>query len=406
LSSYLQRRLVDPEVKQRIEDRAAGNFQYASTVLDALAAGEIDAAELDELPRRLEVFYYRRAVQRFPTAAAYRPARTVLEVLAAARGGLTAAQLAAVTGLGVDELPSVLDAVGCFAAAPSGVWRIVHQSIADRLISQDAKEFRIDVAADRDPPRVLPEWKSNRDLRAERMSSPSAGRGHVDDAAAVIRDGCSVRNDVVGGARLDGGDTGALTAALIAARGSAHRRLGAHPENTWHGGVASAIIAAPAGAFHPATSSVFATVSARPASRPPESQRAVRGDPPPGAGSRSSVAQPTRQTRACGACSPRCWCASGCASAKGGAFGKNRRRESAHRWRSRYCHRPELLGRCRWRSGRSSPNARGFRPAGRCGRVCSTGCRVRWPADCGVSSFVCARAPAVSGCGGNRLSAV
>lgn len=66
LSSYLQRRLVDPEVKQRIEDRAAGNFQYASTVLDALAAGEIDAAELDALPRRLEVFYYRRAVQRFP----------------------------------------------------------------------------------------------------------------------------------------------------------------------------------------------------------------------------------------------------------------------------------------------------------------------------------------------------
>ena len=249
LSSYLQRRLVDPEVKQRIEDRAAGNFQYASTVLDALAAGEIDAAELDALPRRLEVFYYRRAVQRFPTAAAYRPARTVLEVLAAARGGLTAAQLAAVTGLGVDELPSVLDAVGCFAAAPSGVWRIVHQSIADWLISQDAKEFRIDVAAGRD--RLLAfcrKWKSNRDPYAlTHVVTHLLDAGHVDDAAAVIRDGLfELRNDVVGEPRLDGEDTRALTAALIAARDQARIVALARTANTWQrDGVASAMVAAP-----------------------------------------------------------------------------------------------------------------------------------------------------------------
>jgi hypothetical protein len=144
----------------------------------------------------------------------------VLEVLAAARGGLTAAQLAAVTGLGVDELPSVLDAVGCFAAAPSGVWRIVHQSIADWLISQDAKEFRIDVAAGRD--RLLEfcrKWKSNRDPYAlTHVVTHLLDAGHVDDAAAVIRDGLfEVRNDVVGEPRLDGEDTRALTAALIAA---------------------------------------------------------------------------------------------------------------------------------------------------------------------------------------------
>ena len=146
--------------------------------------------------------------------------------MAAARGGLTAAQLAAVTGLGVDELPSVLDAVGCFAAAPSGVWRIVHQSIADWLISQDAKEFRIDVAAGRD--RLLAfcrKWKSNRDPYAlTHVVTHLLDAGHVDDAAGVIRDGLfELRNDVVGEPRLDGEDTRALTAVSTATTMAARR---------------------------------------------------------------------------------------------------------------------------------------------------------------------------------------
>ena len=178
LSSYLQRRLVDPEVKQRIEDRAAGNFQYASTVLDALAAGEIDAAELDALPRRLEVFYYRRAVQRFPTAAAYpagqdgargvggSPRRS--DRRTAGRGHRARRRRAAV-GARRGRL---------FRSGP--VRRVAHSAPVDRGLADSAGRQGVSHRRGRRPgsaPRVLPEMEVEpRSVRADACRHPSAGR--------------------------------------------------------------------------------------------------------------------------------------------------------------------------------------------------------------------------------------
>ena len=94
-------------------------------------------------------------------------------------------------------------------------------------------------------------WKSNRDPYAlTHVVTHLLDAGHVDDAAAVIRDGLfEVRNDVVGEPRLDGEDTRALTAALIAARDKARIVALARTANTWQrDGVASAMVAAPADA--------------------------------------------------------------------------------------------------------------------------------------------------------------
>jgi hypothetical protein len=262
LSLFLARRLADPALQRTvgpaqvdaarglIAERACGNFQYAANVLDALASGELEPADLTGLPHSLEVFYYRRAVQRFPDFASYRAPRTVLETLASARAGLTAAQLGAITGLRDDELSPTLDTIGCFAGADAQAWRIAHQSVTDWLVSDDAREFRIDMLAARQ--RILAYcegWAAHRDPYAlTHVIAHLLDAGRVDDAvAAVIRDNLfGVRRSVVGEPRLDAEDTRLLTTALIAARNRAGIVGLACTANTWRrDGVASALQAAP-----------------------------------------------------------------------------------------------------------------------------------------------------------------
>lgn len=262
VSSYLTRRLAEPAVQRRmgpeevdaarrlISDRAGGSFQYAASVFDALASGEIAPAELARLPRTLEVFYYRRAVQRFPDLGAYGLARSALEVLAAARGELTAARLGAITGLRDDELAPVLDAIGCFAGAHADRWRIAHQSITDWLVSEDAREFRIDLSAgDQRIITYCQDWPTHHDPYAlTHVVAHLLAAGRIDDAvAAVLRDDLfAVRRGVVGEPRLDAEDSRLLTTSLLAARSLDGIVALARTANTWQrDGVASALQAAP-----------------------------------------------------------------------------------------------------------------------------------------------------------------
>ena len=116
--SYVERRFAElslgsvpglPEADRgraaaTLAERAAGNFQYADTVLNELRNGECELGELDHLPAELGNLYYRFADRRFPDIASFRAPRAILSVLLAAREPLTRAQLETVTGLDTEQI--------------------------------------------------------------------------------------------------------------------------------------------------------------------------------------------------------------------------------------------------------------------------------------------------------------
>ena len=161
LRAFVARRLDEPSIThivgadQRdaaiglVEASAAGNFQYAGSVLEALVSGDMMLSQLDTLPRTLGDLYYLRAQSRFPDPSDYQQALIVLEVLLSAREPLTRSVLSATTDLNNRELVLALDAVNCFAGSTDGAWRIAHKSIADWLMSDEAGMFRVDPAPGR-----------------------------------------------------------------------------------------------------------------------------------------------------------------------------------------------------------------------------------------------------------------
>jgi len=180
-----------------VERGAAGSFQYAASVLDAVVTGELAIDRLDELPDRLEAFYYARAHYRFPRPGDYRTARAVLGLLLAARDGLTLGQLASLGGLDVDlELRPTLDALNCFVAQGLGaddedVFRLAHKSITDWLLSPEAGDFAVDPAPART--RILAHcraWQAHgEDYALKHAVGHLLEAGLVAEAAAAVQAG-------------------------------------------------------------------------------------------------------------------------------------------------------------------------------------------------------------------------
>ena len=267
LHSFVAHRLAEPamapavEADQReaaarlIEDRAAGNFQYAGAVLDALASGEMVLAQLDTLPHSLAMFYSLRAQRRFPNQPDFRLARAVLEVLLAAREPLSVAVLADITQLDRDaELFPALEAVNCFAGpTEAGGWRIAHKSIADWLVSPGAGEFKVDSGPGRQ--RILAHcgrWAEHHEPYALKyVITHLLEAGRVDDALMVVQRGLfEQRASQLGEPRLDAEDCRNLTAALITASDQKSILTLAQTPSTWQrDGVASALQSAPAQAL-------------------------------------------------------------------------------------------------------------------------------------------------------------
>lgn len=263
LRAYIGRRLAAPVMRTPlgeadaettaalIEERAAGSFQYAGSVLDALATGEIRVGQLDQLPRSLEDFYYKRAELRFPNPGDFRVARIVLALLLAAREALTLDQLARFSGLDQDgELSPTLDRLSCFVSqerrpGTDDIHRLAHKSIADWLLSTDAGRFRVDPARGRD--QLLAHcrgWRTHRDPYALRHAvAHLLEAGLAAEALQMIGQGLFAdRLGRLGEPRLDGEDSRNLTLALVAARDKEGIVTLAQTENIWQrDGVAAAL---------------------------------------------------------------------------------------------------------------------------------------------------------------------
>jgi len=263
IRAYLQRRLggamlakaigVDDQTRaaDQIERGAAGSFQYAASVLDAVEAGEVLTTHLDELPDGLEAFYYARALRRFPNAAAYRAPRHALALLLAAREALTLRQLTLLMGASSDlELRPTLEALSCFVSqsasgAGEDVYRVAHKSITDWLLSAEAGLFHVDLTEARG--RILEHCRGwsvhGEDYALKHVVAHLLEAGAVGEAMAAVRAGLfEVRLRRFAEPRMDAEDSRALVVALVAARDASAILTLARTENTWRrDGVAAAL---------------------------------------------------------------------------------------------------------------------------------------------------------------------
>ena len=236
---------------QLIDDQASGNFQYASSVLDALGRGEMKLEQLDHLPARLEDFYFARAQRKFPTPPDYRLARIVLGLLLVSREPLTPPRLVTLSRLDRDsELQPTLDALSGFVGpefVPGGdeTYRIAHKSITDWLLSNDAGVFQVDPRGSSEA--VLNyclDWRANRDPYAMRhLIAHLLEAGPPTDALQAVQDSLfAERLAMCNEPRLDLEDSSNLTLALVAARDRAGILTLARTENIWQrDGVAAAL---------------------------------------------------------------------------------------------------------------------------------------------------------------------
>ena len=239
-----------------ILERSAGNFQYASTVLEELCENALDIGEIPRLPKSLAALYHRVAAGRFPTRADFTPARHVLGLLLAARQPLSLDQLAAITGLDRDgELSRTLDKLSRFvtwdnAAANRHVYRPAHKSIADWLTAppSGSDQFRIDPQEGQD--KLLEhcrKWSGHCDAYAlVYLIEHLLEGGFVTEAVAAVEGGFFAQRRGRVDPRCDLDDARRLTLALVGAANQAAIIKLARTTNVWQrDGVAAALQSAP-----------------------------------------------------------------------------------------------------------------------------------------------------------------
>jgi hypothetical protein len=249
-----------PEIDRRqaaatIAERAAGNFQYADTVLYELRSGEFHLGELDHLPAQLGNLYYRFADRRFPILADFRVARTVLGVVLAAREPLTRAQIEAVTGLDRDETTTALDALSCFLTWDTGagadrVYRPAHKSISDWLKAPPGEfdRFKVDVKPALEA--LLAHckgWKVHCEPYAlTHLIAHLLETNDVTEALAAIRGDLFATRHAILDPVLDLDDSRAVTGSLIATKNRDAIVSLSQTDNVWQrDGVAAALSMAP-----------------------------------------------------------------------------------------------------------------------------------------------------------------
>jgi hypothetical protein len=241
-----------------IAERAAGNFQYADTVLNELRNGECELGELDHLPAELGNLYYRFADRRFPDGASFRVPRTILSVLLAAHEPLTRAQIETVTGIETEQTVPVLDALSCFLTWDTGsgadrVYRPAHKSISDWLKAPPAEfdRFKIDLKSGRQSLlRHCQGWKVHRECYALiHLIAHLLETNDVAAALAAIRDGLFTARHTFLDPLLDVDDSRAVTTALVAAQDKDAIVSLSRTDNVWQrDGIAAALTMAPASA--------------------------------------------------------------------------------------------------------------------------------------------------------------
>ena len=241
-----------------IAERAAGNFQYADTVLNELRNGECELDELDHLPVELGNLYYRFADRRFPDIASFRVPRAILSVLLAAREPLTRAQIETVTGVETEQITPALDALSCFLTWDTGagvdrVYRLAHKSISDWLKAPPAEfdRFKINLKSGRDTLLAHCQgWRVHHERYAlTHLIAHLLETNDVAAALAAIRDGLFTTRHAFLDPLLDVDDSRAVTAALIAAQDKGAIVSLARTDNVWQrDGVAAALTVAPASA--------------------------------------------------------------------------------------------------------------------------------------------------------------
>jgi hypothetical protein len=244
-----------------IAERAAGNFQYAETVLNELRSGELHPDELDHLPAELGNLYYRFADRRFSNPADFRVARAILSVLLAAREPLTREQIETITKLERDALTSALDTMSCFLTWDTGtgaerVYRPAHKSISDWLKSPPPEFDRFKVDLEPGLAALLDHcrgWTIHREPYAlANLIAHLLEKNDIAEALAAIRSGLFATRHAVLDPILDLDDSRAVTAALIAAQDRDAIVALSKTDDVWQrDGVAAALAMAPpsAGAF-------------------------------------------------------------------------------------------------------------------------------------------------------------
>jgi TIR domain-containing protein len=272
LRNYVEHRFAEPNLGMRlgsdeaaqrraaaaIADRAAGNFQYADTVIGELRSGELHLDELDHLPKELSNLYYRFAEKRYPKPGDFRVARSVLGVLLSAREPLTRDRLQAITRLDRDDLMATLDTLSCFltwdlGAGEDRVYRTAHKSISDWLIAPVGgfDRFKVDLAEGREAVLAYCRDAAGRHDRyaLTHLVAHLLEKGDVATALREIRGGLfAARHDQVD-PRFDLDDSQAVVARLVAAKDKDAIIALSRTDNVWQrDGVAAALSLAPAGA--------------------------------------------------------------------------------------------------------------------------------------------------------------
>ncbi|HEY3499852.1 MAG TPA: TIR domain-containing protein, partial [Polyangiaceae bacterium] len=148
LSAYIRARLRAPELDARLREAgvsapdvetklstlAAGNFLYASQVLDEIAGQMYAVTDLDKLPPTLKQKYTWFFARQFPTQGDFAPLRELLEVVVAAETALPHADLARALRKRPEQLEPVLARLASFIRTePGPAYAVFHKSMVEWL---------------------------------------------------------------------------------------------------------------------------------------------------------------------------------------------------------------------------------------------------------------------------------
>jgi WD40 repeat protein len=148
LEEYVQARLQEPalvkkvtaagiaaaDFTRRLCANAEGNFLYVQLALQGIEREQCSGANLLGLPPGLDPLYSFIFEREFPDAERFQPVRSLLESMTAAREPLTEEELAAASGLDVeDELPRLLRQLAVYLPCREGRYALYHKSLCDWL---------------------------------------------------------------------------------------------------------------------------------------------------------------------------------------------------------------------------------------------------------------------------------
>jgi WD40 repeat protein len=133
------------QIADELCDKSEGNFLYVEQSLNGVERGVHTLHDLAALPPGLDGLYTLRFGRQFPDRAGFAPAKQLFDVIVAAREPLTEQQLAAATGLDIDDhLPPVLEQLSSYVPArPDGDgqqrYAIYHKSLSDWLTDRSRR---------------------------------------------------------------------------------------------------------------------------------------------------------------------------------------------------------------------------------------------------------------------------